>query len=458
MGNNQSISEAALEEYDAAFRAKLVRPGEDNYDTVRQIHNGMIDKRPALIACCTGVSDVVDAIKLGVDSGLEISVRGGGHNVAGRAVCDDGLMIDLSNMKGIYVDPQARTVRVQAGVTWNELNLETQLHGLATTGGMVSSTGVAGLTLGGGIGWLMGKYGLAIDTLLSVELVTAAGDVLQASENENIDLFWGLRGGGGNFGVATSFEFSLFDVGPTVIGGLVAYPFDQAREVLKFYRDFTAELPDELSVLGGLVHAPDGSGTPLAAIFVCHCGTLKEAEAAVEPIKAFGNPAMVQLGPMPYSKVNAMLDDGFPKGALNYWKSSFLSTITDDAIDSMIAQFSACPSGMSGMIFEQLHGVATSIRPEDTAFPHRGTGYNLLIASVWLETADTDSNIAWTRETYNVLEQFMHNVSYVNYLGDDEPIDRIKSSYGVNFDRLQKLKTRYDPDNVFHLNHNIVPG
>ncbi len=458
MGNNQSISESALEEFDVAFRAKLLRPGEDNYDTVRLIHNGMIDKRPALIACCTGVSDVVDAIKLGVDSGLEISVRGGGHNVAGRAVCDDGLMIDLSNMKGIYVDPQARTVRAQAGVTWNELNLETQLHGLATTGGMVSSTGVAGLTLGGGIGWLMGKYGLAIDTLLSVELVTATGDILQASEKENIDLFWGLRGGGGNFGVATSFEFSLFDVGPTVIGGLVVYPFDQAREVLKFYRDFTADIPDELSVLGGLIHAPDGSGTPMAAILACHCGTLKEAEAAVEPIKAFGNPAMVQLGPMPYSKVNAMLDDGFPKGALNYWKSSFLSTITDEAIDSMIAQFSACPSGMSGMIFEQLHGVATSIRPEDTAFPHRGTGYNLLIASVWLETADTDSNIAWTRETYNILEQFMHNVSYVNYLGDDETIDRIKSAYGVNFDRLQKLKTRYDPDNVFHLNHNIVPG
>lgn len=457
MGNNQSILESALEEFNVAFRAKLLRPGEDNYDTVRLIHNGMIDKKPALIACCTGVSDVVDAIKLGVGSGLEISVRGGGHNVAGRAVCDDGLMIDLSNMKGIYVDPQARTVRAQAGVTWNELNLETQLYGLATTGGMVSSTGVAGLTLGGGIGWLMGKYGLAIDTLLSVELVTAAGDILQVSEKESSDLFWGLRGGGGNFGVATSFEFNLFDVGPTVIGGLVAYPFDQAREVLKFYRDFTADLPDELSVLGGLVHAPDGSGTPLAAIFVCHCGTLKEAEAAVEPIKAFGNPAMVQLGPMPYSMVNAMLDDGFPKGALNYWKSSFLSTITDGAIDSMIAQFSICPSGMTGMIFEQLHGVATSIRPEDTAFPHRGTGYNLLIASVWLETVDTDSNIAWTRETYNILEQFMHNVSYVNYLGDDETVDRIRSAYGVNFDRLQKLKTRYDPDNVFHLNHNIAP-
>jgi len=272
MGSNQSISESALEELNVTFLAKLLRPGEENYDTVRQIHNGMIDKRPALIACCTGVSDVVDAIKLGVDSGLEISVRGGGHNVAGRAVCDGGLMIDLSKMKGIYVDPQARTVRAQSGVTWAEFNRETQLHGLATTGGVVSSTGVAGLTLGGGLGWLMGKYGLAIDNLKSVEIVTAAGEILQASETENSDLFWGLRGGGGNFGVATSFEFNLYEVGPTIIGGLVVYPFDQAREVLKFFRDFTADMPEELILFAGLIHAPDGSGTPMAAILACHCG------------------------------------------------------------------------------------------------------------------------------------------------------------------------------------------
>ena len=458
MVNAQKISESDIEGFDAIFRGKLVRPGDDTYDTVRQVHNGMIDKRPALIACCTGVSDVVDAIKIGVDFGLEVSVRGGGHNVAGRAVCDDGLMIDLSNMKGIYVDVQAHTVRTQAGVTWNELNRETQLHGLATTGGMVSSTGVAGLTLGGGLGWLMGKYGLAIDNLISVELVTAAGEVLQVSEKENNDLFWGLRGGGGNFGVATSFEFNLYDVGPTIIGGLVAYPFEQAREVLKFYRDFTADLPDELSVLAGLIHAPDGSGDPLAAILACHCGSQEEAEIAVEPIRAFGDPAMVQLGPMPYSMVNAMLDDGFPKGALNYWKSSFISELTDDAIDSMIAQFSVCPSGMTGMILEHIHGVATSIRSEDTAFPHRDTGYNLLIASEWLDSADSELNITWTRETYNILEKFMRDSAYVNYLGDDETCDRVQSAYGVNFDRLQKLKTHYDPDNLFHLNQNIAPG
>lgn len=457
MGSNQSISESVLEKLDVTFRAKLLRPGKENYDTVRQVHNGMIDKRPALIACCAGVSDVVDAIKLGVDSGLEISVRGGGHNVAGRAVCDGGLMIDLSKMKGIYVDPQARTVRAQSGVTWGEFNRETQLHGLATTGGVVSSTGVAGLTLGGGLGWLMGKHGLAIDNLKSVEIVTAAGEILQASETENSDLFWGLRGGGGNFGVATSFEFNLYEVGPTIIGGLVVYPFDQAREVLKFFRDFTADMPEELILFAGLIHAPDGSGTPMAAILACHCGPQSDAEAAVEPIRTFGNPAMVELGPMPYSMVNTMLDEGFPKGALNYWKSSFLSTLGDDAIDTMIKQFSGCPSGMTGMIVEHIHGAATIIKSEDTAFPHREPGYNLLIASEWLEAAETDSNITWTRETYNIMEQFMATGAYVNYLDDDEAGGRVKSAYGDNYERLQKLKTRYDPENVFHLNQNIVP-
>jgi FAD/FMN-containing dehydrogenase len=458
MATNETLSDSVLENLDPGFRAKLIFPGEDAYYTVRQIHNGMIDKRPALIAQCTGVSDVVDSIKLGVESGLEISVRGGGHNVGGRAVCDDGLMIDLSSMKGIYVDPGARTVRAQGGVTWGEFDRETQLHGLAATGGAVSTTGVAGLTLGGGVGWLLGKYGLAIDNLISVELVTAAGEVLLASETENSDLFWGLRGGGGNFGVATSFEFNLHEVGPTITGGLVAYPFDQARDVMKFYRDFSADLADELTVFAGLIHAPDGSGTPLAAILVCHCGSLEEGEAAIESIREFGDPAMVQLGPMPYSAINTMLDGAFPKGAQNYWKSSFISDLTDDAIDSMIEQFSICPSAMTGMILEHFHGAAVRIQPGDTAFTHRDTGYNLLIASVWQEPGENDENIAWTRETFTVLEQFMLDATYVNYLGDDEAPDRILGAYGNNYGRLQKLKARYDPDNVFHMNQNILPG
>jgi FAD/FMN-containing dehydrogenase len=282
--------------------------------------------------------------------------------------------------------------------------------------------------------------------------------VVTASERENEDLFWGLRGGGGNFGVATSFEFRLHRLGPTITGGLVAYPVDQAREVLSFYRDFTRDLADELSVFAGLVHAPDGSGAPLAAIIACHCGPLEEGQAAVEPIRAFGSPAMVELGPMPYCAVNAMLDAAFPSGALNYWKSSFLSTLTDDAIATMIDRFSSCPSGMTAMVLEHFHGAATRVKPDHTAFAHRGVGYNLLVASEWLEPSESDANIAWTRQTFDALAPFTGEGSYVNYLGDDESADRVKGAYGANYDRLRKLKAQYDPDNVFHMNQNIVPG
>lgn len=453
-----TIPDLIMESLDPLFRAKLLRPGDDGYDAARQVHNGMVDKCPALIARCRGVSDVVDAVKLGVDAGMDMSVKGGGHNVAGRAVCDGGVMIDLSPMKGIYVDRKARTVRVQPGVNWSEFNRETQLYGLATTGGVVSTTGVAGLTLGGGIGWIMGKYGMGIDNLLSVELVTATGEVLTASEQDNSELFWGLRGGGGNFGVATSFEFRLHELGPTITGGIVAYSFDQARDVLKCYRDFTQDLPDELTAFAGLIHSPDGSGTPLAAILACYCGSLEAGEAAVEPLKRFGSPAMVELGAMPYSAVNSMLDAAFPKGALNYWKSSFVSTLADDAIDTMVDQFSKCPSGMTGLVMEHFHGAATRVNPTDTAFPHRSAGYNMLVASEWLEPTESDTNIAWTRETFDTLKPFMSKSAYVNYLDDDEVGDRVKNAYGPNYDRLRKLKLRYDPDNIFHLNHNIDPA
>ena len=458
MNANATRIEAALTDLDGALRAKLVRPGDEGYDALRQIHNGLIDKHPALIARCSGVADVVDAVKLGVGTGLVMSIRGGGHNVAGRAVCDDGLMIDLSPMKGLHVDSRAKTVRAQPGVTWGEFNRETQLHGLAATGGVVSSTGVAGLTLGGGLGWLMGKHGLAADCLRSVEMVTPEGEVVIASERDHSELFWGLRGGGGNFGVATSFEFDLHPVGPMVTGGLVAYSIDQAREVLEFYRDFTSNLPDELCVFAGLIHAPDGSGTPLAAILACHCGPLSEGEAAVAPIKRFGRPVLTELGPMPYSALNAMLDEGYPKGALNYWKSSFLSELDNDAIGVLIERFSTCPSGMTAMVLEHFHGAATRVGPSDTAFAHRSVGYNLLLASEWLDPDETITNIAWTRDTFGSLEPFMSSGSYVNYLDDDEPSDRVKNAYGVNYDRLQKLKSTFDPENVFHLNQNIAPG
>jgi FAD/FMN-containing dehydrogenase len=404
------------------------------------------------------VADVVDALSLAQKEGLEVAVRGGGHNVAGRAVCDNGVVIDLTPMKGMHVDVKSQRVHVQGGVTWGEFNRETQLHGLATTGGVVSSTGVAGLTLGGGLGYLMGKYGMAVDNLRSAEVVTAAGSVVHASESENAELFWGIRGGGGNFGVVTSFEFELYPVGPTIIGGLMIYPFEEARQVLTAYRDFTAgNLEDELTVFAGLVHAPDGSGIPLAAIFACHCGSLEEGEAAVAPLKQFGTPVMDELGPMPYTALNGMLDAGFPKGALNYWKSNFLTELTDEAIDIMVERFAGCPSVMTGVVLEHFHGAATRVGTAETAFSHRSEGYNLLVASEWMEPGDTDRNIEWTRETYGALENFMGGGSYVNYLADDESLDRVKNAYGENYARLERLKREMDPGNVFHLNQNIIP-
>jgi FAD/FMN-containing dehydrogenase len=417
----------------------------------------LVNKRPVLIARCRGVADVVDAVNLARKLSLEVAVRGGGHNVAGRATVDGGLMIDLAPMKGIYVDAKARTVRAQGGVTWAELNRETQFYGLAVTGGVVSSTGIGGLTLGGGLGWLMGKYGLALDNLLSVELVAADGQVLRASKDEQADLFWAVRGGGGNFGVATSFEYQLHPVGPTITGGLIAHPFDRARDVLRFFRDFTASLPDEFTVFAGLIHAPDGSGTKLAAIVTCHCGSLAAGEAATRPLKQFGSPVMDAIGPIPYCQLNGMLDAAYPKGALNYWKSSFLAQMSDDAIDTMIECFSRCPTPMGQLLIEHFHGAVTRVAAGDTAFPHRADSYNLVVLSEWMEPTSTDQCIAWARETYAGMEPFIASGCYVNYLGDDETGDPIAAAYGPNYPRLQELKTKYDPSNFFHMNQNIRP-
>ena len=448
---------AAAATLSSTFSGQLLKPADAGYEEARKVHNGLIDKRPALIARCRNTADVVDAVGLARKLGLQVAVRGGGHNVAGRSTIDDGLMIDLATMKGIHVDAKARTVRVQGGATWADLNRETQLHGLAVTGGVVSSTGVAGLTLGGGLGWLMGKHGLALDNLRSVELVTAEGKVLRASKDEEPELFWALRGGGGNFGVATSFEFQLHPVGPTVIGGLIAHPFDRARDVLKLYRDATKSLPDEHTVFGGLVHAPDGSGAKLAAIVTCHCGPAAEGEKAMRPLKQFGAPAMDAVGPIPYSQLNGMLDGGFPKGALNYWKSSFLKELSDQAIDTMVSCFAACPTPMGAMLLEHFHGAATRVKPGDTAFPHRSVGDNFLVVSQWMDPADSARCVAWARETYAAMQPHFTAGRYVNYLGDDEVGDPVAAAYGANYGRLQEIKTKYDPNNFFRMNQNIKP-
>ena len=447
----------AVAELGPTFTGELLKPGDCGYDDARKVHNGLIDKRPALIARCRGVADVVDAVNLTRRLGLEVAIRGGGHNVAGRATIDGGVMIDLALMRGIHVDARARTVRVQGGAPWAELNRETQLHGLAVTGGVVSSTGIAGLTLGGGIGWLMSKHGLALDNLLSVELVSADGKVLRASTTEEPDLFWALRGGGGNFGVATCFEFRLHPVGPTITGGLVAHPFDRARETLRFFRDSTRSLPDEQMIVGGLIHAPDGSGAKLAVMVTSHCGSPDDGEKAMRPLKAFGPPAMDALGPIAYSALNQMLDAAHPKGALNYWKSSFLSGLSDEAIDTMIACFAKCPTPMGQLLIEHLHGAAMRVGVAETAFPHRAEGYNCLIISEWTDRVDNDKCMAWARETYDRLRPFLSEARYVNYLGDDETDEPVAASYRSNYRRLQQIKAQYDPSNFFRMNQNIRP-
>jgi FAD/FMN-containing dehydrogenase len=448
---------SAVSELAKTFGGQLLQPSDMGYDVARKVHNGLIDKRPALIARSRGVADVVDAIRLARAEDLGVAVRGGGHNVAGRATIDGGVMIDLSLMKGLYVDPRTRSARAQGGSTWNDFNRETQLHGLATTGGVVSSTGIAGLTLGGGLGWLMGKHALALDNLLSVELVLADGRVVRADEKENDDLFWALRGGGGNFGVATTLEYRLHEVGPAITGGLIAYPFEDAWDVLRYFRDVTAKLPDEFTVFGGLVHAPDGSGAKLAAIVLCHCGTLVEGERAVQPIKAFGKPAMDAIAAMPYSQMNSMLDAAYPQGAHNYWKSNFLAALTDEAIRTMIDCFAKCPTPMGQLLIEHFHGAVTRVGPTATAFPHRAPGYNLLVLSEWMDPAQNEACIKWARDSYGALQPFMGTGRYVNYFDDDEQDEAVVTAYGPNYRRLQQVKTAYDPENFFRMNQNIPP-
>jgi len=453
---NEAI-ENAVGRLAATFSGELLKPGSAGYDEARRVHNGLIDKRPALIARCKNVADIVDAVNLARELRLEIAVRGGGHNVAGRATVDGGLMVDLAPMKAIHVDPSARTARAQGGVTWKEFNRETQIHGLATTGGVVGSTGISGLTLGGGLGWLMPKYGMALDNLISAQLVMADGKVLQASAQENPDLYWAVRGGGGNFGVAASLEFRLHPVGPIVTGGLVAHPVQKAKDVLRFFRECAAAASDETMLVGGLVPAPDGSGTKLAVIAACHCGRPEEGAAALKPIKAFGPPVMDAMGPIPYLAINGMLDGGFPKGALNYWKSHFVPSLSDGAINVAIESFLECPAPMGQILFEHFHGASTRVGVSETAYALRSAGFNVLILSQWLEAKDTDRSIAWARKTYDALQPFFGPSRYLNYLGDDEPGNAILDAYGVNYERLRKLKRKYDPENVFHLNQNIKP-
>ena len=448
---------ATLEQFAPTFTGQLLQASDPGYDDARQVHNGLIDKRPAIIARCHGTADVADAIKLARTLNLEIAVRGGGHNVGGRGTIDGGLMIDLAPMKGIHVDAAKRTARAQGGVLWKELNRETQVHGLATTGGVVGTTGIGGLTLGGGLGWLMPKYGLALDNLMSAEMVLADGTVCRAAADENPDLFWAIRGGGGNFGIAASLEYALHPVGPMIAGGLVAHPFPNGRDVLRFFRETCATLPDEMMMVAGLLTAPDGSGNKLVGLVAAHAGSLAQGEAALKPLKAFGPPVMDAMGPIWYCAQNGLLDASLPKGALNYWKAHFVKELSDDCIDAILDAFAKCPSPMSQLVIEHFHGAASRVPVQDTACAMRITGFNVVIISQWSDRKDNDRCIGWCRDVYASLTPYLGTMRYMNYMGTDEAGDPAAVAYGPNYARLRELKAKYDPENVFHVNVNIRP-
>jgi FAD/FMN-containing dehydrogenase len=451
-----ALDPALVTDLAARVSGPVFGPEDAGYDAVRSVHNGLIDRRPAVIVRCRMASDVVAALALARAEGLEVSVRGGGHNVAGRAVAHGGVMIDLAELKSVEVDHDARTARAGGGVLWAELNDAAAEHGLAVTGGAISTTGIAGYTLGGGLGWLMAKHGLAADNLLGVELVTADGEVLDVGADSHPDLFWALRGGGGNFGVATSFTYRLHPV-QMVVGGLIAHPIDAAPDLLRFYREAVANCSDDLTVFAALVHAPDGSGTKLAALVVFHTGDPSDAERELAPFKEWGSPLMVEVGPMPYPVMNTLLDAAYPTGSLNYWLSSFTRGLPDELIDITVDRFAAVPSPMSAILLEHFHGAVTRVGVTETAVPHRDEGWNLLLPSVWLDPDDTAVNVAWTRETFAAMQPHFGSGRWLNYLGDDQAEDAIRAAYGPNYERLVEVKRQYDPDNVFHLNHNIVP-
>jgi FAD/FMN-containing dehydrogenase len=438
------------------FSGTLLLPGDRGYEHARGVFNAAVDKRPALIARCRGVADVAAAVRFARDNALELSVRGGGHHVAGTAVTDGGVMIDLSQMRGIHVDPIARTARVHGGVTWRELDRETQLYGLATPGGTVSSTGVGGLILGGGLGWLSGKHGLSADNLVSVEMVTADGRTLRASEGEHEDLFWALRGGGGNFGVVTTFELRLHPVGPLVNGGMVVHSLQRAPRVLRAYRELTEGALDELTVDAALHVAPGGERR--IALAVCHAGPIEQAARDLRPLLDLGTPLEPGPGPVSYTALNSMLDGAYPPGRLHFWRSAFLSELSDDVIGTLVEQFQRCPSPLGALVVRRFGGAVARIPVSATAFPHRQPGYYLVVEASSSDPAAAEANIAWAHETFTALEPSRAMSRWASFLGEEEGgEDAALLAYGPNLERLALVKAAYDPANVFHLNVNVNP-
>ncbi len=459
------VDEAKVQEFKASLRGELIRPGDSGYDDARKIWNGMIDKHPAFIARCTGAADIINAVNFASANKLLVAVRGGGHNVAGNAVCDGGIVIDLTRMKGIRIDPARRTARAEPGLTWAEFDRETQAFGLAQPGGIQSTTGIAGFTVGGGFGYLSRKYGLTIDNLLSADVVTADGRLLIASEKENSDLFWGIRGGGGNFGIVTSFKFGLHPIGPTILGGRLIYPLDKAKEVLQFYREFIAKAPDELDTILAFVTAPKAppmpehiQGKPVLAILVCYTGPIEEGKSIIQPLRTSCPPAVDLVAPMPYTALQKMLDAANPPGWQNYWKSEYLKSLSDEAIDTLIDHAAKRPSPMSKMLIANLLGAVKRVGDDKTPYSHRDAPFIINIVGMWSDVTKNDENIKWARDLWNAVQPFATGGVYVNFLMT-EGADRVMAAYGKKkYERLAALKNKYDPANFFSLNQNIKPG
>jgi FAD/FMN-containing dehydrogenase len=459
-----SLVESELDEFSKQIRGDVIFEGDEGYEKVRAIWNGMIDKSPTAIVRCTGTADVVAAIDFAREHDLMFSVRGGGHNVAGHALCDGGLLIDLSQMKGVHVDQHAQTARVQPGCDLGDLDRETQLFGLATPTGIVSKTGLAGLTLGGGFGWLTRKYGLTTDNLLSADVVTADGRVLRASKAENPDLFWGIRGGGGNFGVVTSFEYQLHPVGPMVLGGLLLHPMEKAAELLHFYRDFAADAPEELGSMLVMRLAPPAPflpeelhGKPIGGLIVLYAGDLKEGERVLEPLREFGQPLADKIGPKPYVAVQSMLDEGQPEGRRYYWKSHYLTELPDDAIELLAAHGATIPTPLSRIGMMQLGGAVRRRDEMDMAASHRDAEFVLAINHGWRDPGEDDKQIQWVRDFWSAIQPFSSG-TYVNFIPAGEGQESVWTAYGEEkYRRLVEVKNKYDPNNLFRLNQNIEP-
>ena len=450
-----ALSDDRLREFGVRFHGELVRPDSAAYESARKVWNGMIDRRPACIARCRTATDVQEAIRFARENSLPIAIRGGGHNAAGLAVVDGGVVIDLSGMRDVSVDAAKRTARAGGGATWADFDRATAEHGLATTGGAISSTGIAGLTLGGGLGWLMRSCGLTCDNLIGADVVTADGKFVHASATENADLFWGLRGGGGNFGVVTTFEYKLHPVS-TVFGGMLVFPLARAREVLRLYREVTASAPDELTVFAGLMYSPDG--VPIIALVICYNGPAADGEKAVAAFKAAG-PIAGEVGPMPYAALQQMLDAGFPNGLQVHWRSEFVTSIPDDLVEAAVSAFEKVPSQLSALMFEQFGGAVSRVPRDATAFDQRDSNYNFVIISRWTDPSQAKANVDWARATSEAAKPFTNGRVYVNYIGAGEAPDRVRAAFGADkYERLVSVKRKYDPMNVFRINQNIVPG